>query len=571
MLPVFRRRPRYSIGSKLTLIIGAVFGLYLLSVTVIGYVMYSQYRGFSTLASSHFDRAMTAAELTRDAETIAAEVFEMLVSSERSINAGNRRAENLASIYQATRQRLDAVDASDVVDDQTRAELDRWQQPFFSSLERLDTRLAAEQSLQAAHLNRIDELFLLLQQLPPVATTASLPAADQRFVGHALAALSYAAAALSAERPGQIARLHGACQQQLQQLAALSLVSKDFIELRKRLNRTLPSIFTSRRPLLQHGRATLATARQTRVLAQKLTSTTFNYHLQLKAAAQQAITVHQRMIRRSLFGLLLASLALITITVGAVVYIRRAIVLRINRLSAAMHAHQQGHDGPIPCEGHDEISLMGSTFAVFVEARRQAEQQLEQANLHLQQMNAELHRLSEIDELTRIANRRRFDQHMASVWRRALREQSPLGLIMADIDFFKRFNDEYGHQAGDECLYRVAQALAGELHREGDMVARYGGEEFILLLPGLSLAQTEKLARRLLRAVRSLQIPNDQAEGHMVTISLGGASVVPTTHDRIESLVSRADQALYAAKSRGRNRFCSAVADDQNVMVGGTT
>ena len=570
MLPAFRRRqPRYSIGSKLTLIIGAVFGLYLLSVTVIGYVMYSQYRGFSTLASSHFDRAMTAAELTRDAETIAAEVFEMLVSSERSTSAGNRRAENLASIYQATRQRLDAVEANDPVDAETRAELDRWQQPFFSSLERLDTRLAAEQSLQATNLNRIDELFLLLQQLPPVGATSTLPVADQRFVGHALAALSYAAAALSAERPGQIARLQGACQQQLQQLATLPLTSQNFIELRERLNRTLPTIFTSRRPLLQHERATLATARQTRVLAQKLTSATFNYHLQLKAAAQQAITVHQRMIRHSLLGLLLASLVLITITVGAVVYVRRAVVLRINRLSAAMHAHQQGHDGPIPCEGHDEISLMGATFAVFVEARRQAEQQLEQANQHLQQMNDELHRLSEIDELTQIANRRRFDQHMESVWRRAQREQSEIGLIMADIDFFKRFNDEYGHQAGDECLHRVAQALAGELHREGDMVARYGGEEFILLLPGLNLAQTEQLAQLLLQAVRNLQIPNVQADCHMVTISLGVASVVPTRHDRIESLVSRADQALYAAKKRGRDQCCSDLADDPKLMADG--
>ncbi|MDX1268449.1 MAG: GGDEF domain-containing protein, partial [Oceanisphaera sp.] len=541
----------------------------LLSVTVIGYVMYSQYRGFSTLASSHFDRAMTAAELTRDAETIAAEVFEMLVSSERSTSAGNRRAENLASIYQATRQRLDAVEANDPVDAETRAELDRWQQPFFSSLERLDTRLAAEQSLQATNLNRIDELFLLLQQLPPVGATSTLPVADQRFVGHALAALSYAAAALSAERPGQIARLQGACQQQLQQLATLPLTSQNFIELRERLNRTLPTIFTSRRPLLQHERATLATARQTRVLAQKLTSATFNYHLQLKAAAQQAITVHQRMIRHSLFGLLLASLVLITITVGAVVYVRRAVVLRINRLSAAMHAHQQGHDGPIPCEGHDEISLMGATFAVFVEARRQAEQQLEQANQHLQQMNDELHRLSEIDELTQIANRRRFDQHMESVWRRAQREQSEIGLIMADIDFFKRFNDEYGHQAGDECLHRVAQALAGELHREGDMVARYGGEEFILLLPGLNLAQTEQLAQLLLQAVRNLQIPNVQADCHMVTISLGVASVVPTRHDRIESLVSRADQALYAAKKRGRDQCCSDLADDPKLMADG--
>ncbi|MGB2131689.1 MAG: hypothetical protein ACPHXW_09660, partial [Marinobacterium sp.] len=152
-----------SIGTRLTLIICLVFSLYLVSASGIGYVMYQQYREFRQLAGEHFDRALKAAELTRNAEVIAAEVFEVLVSGERSLSTGSQRTENLMQLYQATRERLDAgLEENSIM----RRDLDRWQQPFFSSLDELDDRLTREQLLQSEHFKRIDRLFLLLQDWP---------------------------------------------------------------------------------------------------------------------------------------------------------------------------------------------------------------------------------------------------------------------------------------------------------------------------------------------------------------------------------------------------------------------
>ncbi|MDP5291451.1 diguanylate cyclase [Oceanimonas sp. CHS3-5] len=547
---------RNSLGRRLTFIIMLVFGLYLLSASLFAYVIFSQYSRLVGAVSGHFERAMIAAELTRDAETIAAEVYELLVGNDRSVSAGNRRVENLASIYQGTRERLEQDGGR--MSEADAAALDRWQTPFFSSLDRLNERLRAEQELQAEQFHQVDDLFLLLRRVSELQSMEGLPVAEQRFTGPALAALGYAAAALSAERPGHISRLKAYCEQQLQVLSGLTLTQPDFIALRARLEQQLPAVFTRRGPLLRHARATLATARQTRVLAQKLTSATFGYHKRLKASAEQALAEQQALMQNSLAGLLAASMMLVLITLGAIFYIRRAIIYRINDLSRAMLSHGEGKPVPIPSEGDDEISRMGATFETFVNARQTAEQQLARANRHLQEMNQSLQRLSEVDDLTQIANRRCFDRHLEAEWRRAQREQRSLGLVMGDIDYFKRFNDEYGHQEGDECLHRVAQALAGQLHRQGDMVARYGGEEFIVLLPELDLWQTRHVAGRLLQAVRALNIAHDQSEHGVVTLSLGVVAGVPEQHDRIEDFVGRADKALYAAKEQGRNRLCAA-------------
>lgn len=543
---------RHSIGTQLSLIIGVIFGLYLLVVSVIGYVIYRQYQGFSELASHQFERAMAAAELTRDAEVIAAEVFEIMVGGRRSLSAGNQRAENLAGLYRTARERLDQLDSSSLAGMTLHRDLDRWQTPFFERLARLSERLDQEDALKAAHLQRLDRLFLLLQGLP-LTQSERLAPEQQRFVGQALAAMTYAAAAMSAERPGHLAQLEASATAVLTRLRQLPLAEPQWRELRRELEQLVPQTFASRTPLLQHARATLATARETRVLAQKLAGEIFNYHLQLKESAQQAIGQHQRLIRQSLLGLAIASLLLAAITVGAVVYIRRNIVHRINHLSSAMHAHLHGEAVPIPCAGRDEISGMGSSFAVFVEARHRAEQQLGAANRDLQQANRELERLSVTDELTRLANRRHFDQRLEQEWRRAQREGRTLAVVMADVDQFKRYNDAFGHQQGDDCLHRVAQAMAAQLKRSGDLIARYGGEEFILLLPELELEQAGQLAEALRRAVWDLALPHQTPSGR-VTLSLGVATRVPTAGCRPEALIQAADQALYGAKSQGRNQ-----------------
>ncbi|MGR9107279.1 MAG: diguanylate cyclase domain-containing protein [Gammaproteobacteria bacterium] len=180
-------------------------------------------------------------------------------------------------------------------------------------------------------------------------------------------------------------------------------------------------------------------------------------------------------------------------------------------------------------------------------------------NVHADLMDSlisrfDLENAADEDRLTRIANRRRFDQRLEQEWRRASRNQVPLSLILIDVDFFKKFNDRYGHQEGDDCLQQVAQALARSAQRVSDLVARYGGEEFVILLYHMTRDDAYQLAERTRIAVANLGIPHqDSPQGH-VTISLGGASVLPSEHGDPKSLVEAADKALYRAKEKGRNR-----------------
>lgn len=166
-----------------------------------------------------------------------------------------------------------------------------------------------------------------------------------------------------------------------------------------------------------------------------------------------------------------------------------------------------------------------------------------------------LEALAACDGLTGLANRRTFDAALTSEARRAARTGIPLSLLMMDIDHFKMFNDSYGHQHGDECLKRVADAIADVARRSGDVVARYGGEEFAVILPNTGVEAAEVIAERIRGAVESLRIAHrSSASGAVVTMSIGGATTVTQDID-VTSLVSAADQALYRAKRGGRNRI----------------
>jgi diguanylate cyclase (GGDEF)-like protein len=173
-------------------------------------------------------------------------------------------------------------------------------------------------------------------------------------------------------------------------------------------------------------------------------------------------------------------------------------------------------------------------------------------------------KLSELvltDPLTGLANRRHFDQTLASEWDRSVREKHPLALLMIDIDHFKSFNDSRGHAAGDECLKVVAQALRGHCARPGDLVCRWGGEEFAVILAGTDLAGAEHVAGELVDVVRGLSISRTiSGKGACVTISAGVASAVPDNdNSSAKALVEKADSALYAAKNAGRDRVrCAA-------------
>ncbi len=180
-----------------------------------------------------------------------------------------------------------------------------------------------------------------------------------------------------------------------------------------------------------------------------------------------------------------------------------------------------------------------------------------EAEVALQQANERLEFLATHDELTQLANRRYFNVYLHRVWRQVYREQAPLSLIMCDIDFFKRYNDTYGHTQGDSCLRAVAHAINMAIHRPFDLAARYGGEEFIIILPYTNLEGAVSVARRIQKQVMSLQIPHANSDvSSFVSLSLGVACVVPSeeTDQTVETLVSQADQMLYESKRAGRNQ-----------------
>jgi diguanylate cyclase (GGDEF)-like protein len=174
----------------------------------------------------------------------------------------------------------------------------------------------------------------------------------------------------------------------------------------------------------------------------------------------------------------------------------------------------------------------------------------------LEKANEELQKLATVDSLTQIANRRRFDEYLDLKWRQMAREQASLSLILCDIDFFKSYNDTYGHPTGDTSLQEVAQALLGSVKRPEDLVARYGGEEFAVILPNTTATGAVYLAEKMRKNIKALEIPHvNSTVNPYVTISLGVASIVPHPESSLEMLIEAADRALYQAKATGRDRY----------------
>ena len=182
---------------------------------------------------------------------------------------------------------------------------------------------------------------------------------------------------------------------------------------------------------------------------------------------------------------------------------------------------------------------------------------IQRAKIHgqLTLANEQLKRMAYLDGLTQVANRRRFEQYIQTEWRRMGREARPLSLILCDIDYFKSYNDHYGHQAGDNCLRLVARTLVRAAKRPGDLVARYGGEEFVLVLPNTALNGAETVAEDIRFLVRSRRIEHKKSSiDKIITLSLGAASCIPTAERSISDLVKLADDALYKAKHCGRDQ-----------------
>ena len=223
-------------------------------------------------------------------------------------------------------------------------------------------------------------------------------------------------------------------------------------------------------------------------------------------------------------------------------------IFQEDRLWGALIAHRYEQAESWTAEEVNILSRIINQLAIAIQ-HSELHEQLELAN-------QQLHHLANTDCLTQLANRRHFDHCIHEEWKRLKREKLPLSLILCDIDYFKKYNDFYGHPEGDVCLQRVAQAISSSVKRPVDLVARYGGEEFAVLLPNTDLPGVIQVAKRIQQTVAALKIPHLQSDfNQYVTLSLGITSLIPSLDVTPDQFIKRADQALYEAKAKGRNQY----------------
>jgi len=203
------------------------------------------------------------------------------------------------------------------------------------------------------------------------------------------------------------------------------------------------------------------------------------------------------------------------------------------------------------------LGFFGNRLIVQIQLRVAAENEAVRTRARVEHLNQVLRGLAMQDGLTGLANRRCFDEEIAKELRRATREREPLAVIMIDVDYFKRYNDTYGHVAGDDCLRKIAAAVRIAEQRPGDLVARYGGEEIVVLLPGCDEQSAARIAAGILNSISALGMAHAGNPPGIVTVSAGvGVLSVVCNGDTAEKIIDMADKALYQAKSTGRNRTC---------------
>ena len=232
----------------------------------------------------------------------------------------------------------------------------------------------------------------------------------------------------------------------------------------------------------------------------------------------------------------------------------------IQELSLNARQLAQGHwEDMVAIDRSDVIGDLSRSLSLMAQQLKgsfeQLEERIEERTAELLKANQQLDKLAHSDGLTDVANRRYFDLYLDKLWVHLAQENKPLSLILCDVDYFKRYNDFYGHQNGDHCLQKIAQILTQAINNNDDLVARYGGEEFAILLPDTDTENAIKVAEHISKILENLNIPHQDGAIGRVTVSLGIGTLIPHLYQNHQMLIHGADQALYQAKAQGRNRY----------------
>ncbi|MBM6552096.1 sensor domain-containing diguanylate cyclase [Marinomonas ostreistagni] len=540
----------HRIGVRLNIVLLGIISFFLIACGYGIWTLNTQAEQFRSLTNTYYDRAMLAAELSRDAELIATQAMEKAVTQRLGNIDANILQSDITRMFSVARNKLTTNDAQE---EQILQEIDRLTEPYFSKLTEFYQTIEQQQRLKRS----MDQIIRATEQAQNQLAEASASAFNKHLqqLNGALLLM------FQADRPGLLARR----QQQLEQ-ALINLNNLSDLTPSQQNLRTVAQGYVAEARLLQEQLSqadliTLAAMRETRLYAQRLSSACYDFYLLVKQGAEKAALQHTQYTDSVTRNMAILSVLLIALIALAYWLIQHFIIHRLNHLSTVMLQHKEGNPQPIPLAGNDEITLIGQAFKTFVDAtntaRRDAnlaQQEAEQTNQKLTELNASLRQQSNTDELTQIANRRAFFHWLNDVWPQRQKYLS-ISILMIDIDWFKAYNDHYGHQQGDICLQKVVAQLKAACAPYNAHLARYGGEEFIVAVLDISSEQAHTLGDEILKQVEGAHLRHDFAPKGIVSVSIGVATQdCDSPNLSFERLISKADQALYNAKDRGRDQ-----------------
>ncbi|MBJ7537428.1 diguanylate cyclase [Marinomonas transparens] len=550
-------KPLDRIGFRLNLVLFAVLGFYLLTSSYSIYTLWQQAKEFKVLSHVQFERAMYAAELSRNTELLTAKTLEKIISQQYSNVDPQHLSESFKQFFNTIRNKLLANSEQEK---QRLQDIDRLSTQYFHSLEFLDDQIFEAKKLNR-EINEIKKELIDFQENNTFKENIS----ESNIILYKLLidTANTTVLALYSESPGQLNRLMTSTQSNINEMSAVNNKNKNQDLLFEKIKSLSELTLVTKNKKIKQRLSILGAARQTRLSAQRLSSACFEFYLSVKNATNEASNKHSKLINSVVVKIFIFSLAFLALTILSFWFIQHYLIRRLNVLSKVMIQHINGNPVKIPQSGKDEISVIAKAFSIFVDSTTKAkseslkaQKEAEEANEKLLELNESLQLISQTDDLTKIANRRHFFNRLRDDWEAAKTSQHHLSIIMIDLDYFKAYNDFYGHQEGDKCLYQVSQILKSHIDTTAGMIARYGGEEFIVLLPEFNQQETYKLANSLKASILEKAIPHEKSSLGLVTLSIGIATQIPNSNNNPEQLISIADQALYDAKHNGRNTVC---------------